>query len=373
MGKKDKGAVAPVKAKKPKRNKDKYNNKRDKKRKEANITTGGLGIENPIQPAGEYAGSNKKEKKRRHDDETPASDLQLPTTETNPAKKRKLEPVIDTAQAMEIDSEAEPDATPKKLKTKKEKKHKRDGQDLPADEEDLAPKLEKAEKKSKKDKKAKKDKKDKKKKDKKVTRYGTPESDEAHSGGEEEDQGVEKEPKEDLAATNGGETERPTPKMTKEERKAAKKLRKAETKQRRAEEAAAAAGPSSTHNDDSSAEDTQPLPKKVKKAKKAAKLEKGKKEKAAGKEEPPKTEEVSADLSERWNVQALGGGSTRQGKFMRLLGGKKHGATVASGTGDGPREHVDVDRVADDLERQFAAGIRMKYESSGQKRAGLGS
>ncbi|KAK1766086.1 small acidic protein-like domain-containing protein, partial [Phialemonium atrogriseum] len=87
---------------------------------------------------------------------------------------------------------------------------------------------------------------------------------------------------------------------------------------------------------------------------------------------PSKTEEGKADLSERWNVQALGGGSSRQDKFMRLLGGKKHGATTSNAGGNGGREHLDIGHVVNDLERQFEAGIRMKFESSGQRK-GLGA
>jgi hypothetical protein len=80
-----------------------------------------------------------------------------------------------------------------------------------------------------------------------------------------------------------------------------------------------------------------------------------------------------ADLSERWNVQALGGGAKRQDKFMRLLGGKKHGANApAAGEAKESRKRFDIGRVEQELEQQYDAGIRMKFENPGQRR-GLGA
>ncbi|KAK3327562.1 small acidic protein family-domain-containing protein [Cercophora scortea] len=128
---------------------------------------------------------------------------------------------------------------------------------------------------------------------------------------------------------------------------------------------------------------------KEKKAKKAekekaekqkAEKEKAEKEKAEKKSKPtpklPKesTHEAnpspSVGLSERWSVNELGGGESRQDKFMRLLGGKKAGAAATVG---GPaRPKLDSNHVAKELEQQFEAGVRMKYELGGQKR-GLGA
>ncbi|ELQ39135.1 hypothetical protein MCOR02_007203 [Pyricularia oryzae] len=76
--------------------------------------------------------------------------------------------------------------------------------------------------------------------------------------------------------------------------------------------------------------------------------------------------------AEQWNVSGLDGGASRQDKFMRLLGGKKAGnesASVSTGTSKGK---VDSYRSADDLQRQFDYGMKMKHEMGGQKR-GLGA
>lgn len=82
------------------------------------------------------------------------------------------------------------------------------------------------------------------------------------------------------------------------------------------------------------------------------------------------------DLAERWNVRDLGGGESRQNKFMRLLGGKKAGVAVFGTTNakekDGPRQKFDINRVSQELEKQFDASIQMKFGSGGQRK-GLGA
>ncbi|KAK3308629.1 small acidic protein family-domain-containing protein [Chaetomium strumarium] len=116
---------------------------------------------------------------------------------------------------------------------------------------------------------------------------------------------------------------------------------------------------------------------------------KGKKSKASGgsedvpKQDAPAPASTSApsaapdaNLSERWNVQQLDGGAKRQDKFMRLLGGKKQGTTNATaGTGqakDGARKRLDIGQVSQELEKQFNAGVQMKFGTGGQRR-GLGA
>jgi len=85
-----------------------------------------------------------------------------------------------------------------------------------------------------------------------------------------------------------------------------------------------------------------------------------------------------ADVSEQWNVGALGGGAARQDKFLRLLGSKKGKASASREEKDGSlhqstaRERLDMTRVNEDLEKQFVAGVRMKFDSGGQRR-GLGA
>ncbi|KAL1879080.1 hypothetical protein VTK73DRAFT_7406 [Phialemonium thermophilum] len=115
------------------------------------------------------------------------------------------------------------------------------------------------------------------------------------------------------------------------------------------------------------------------KEKRKEKMKKEKKEETVKTEpssETVKTKESKTGenpaLRERWNVQDLGGGPKRQDKFMRLLGGKKHPALTSSATeGGGQHSTLDMGHVAKDLQRQFEAGIRMKFEAGGQRK-GLG-
>ncbi|KAK3358960.1 small acidic protein family-domain-containing protein [Lasiosphaeria hispida] len=109
-----------------------------------------------------------------------------------------------------------------------------------------------------------------------------------------------------------------------------------------------------------------------------------KKKKSAKNDTPAVPRETTApvpaeDLAERWNVQELGGGSSRQSKFMRLLGAKKVGADVtaipaagAKGAVGSARPKFDINNVSNDLEKQFETGVRMKFEA-GAKRRGLGA
>jgi hypothetical protein len=88
----------------------------------------------------------------------------------------------------------------------------------------------------------------------------------------------------------------------------------------------------------------------------------------------PFVDDEARDAGDNWNVKALGGGSNRQDKFLRLLGGKKHGSSGISKPKHGSEggSKLDMTKVQDDLQRQFDAGIKMKFESDG-KRKGLGA
>ncbi|KAK4250376.1 small acidic protein family-domain-containing protein [Corynascus novoguineensis] len=122
---------------------------------------------------------------------------------------------------------------------------------------------------------------------------------------------------------------------------------------------------------------------KDKSKKEKSKKEKSKKREATGASREPAEKETpasatinapAADLAERWNVSGLGGGELRQSKFMRLLGGKKAGV-AAPGTSeakDGSRKKFDIGQVSQELEKQFDAGIQMKFGSGGQRK-GLGA
>ncbi|TVY36134.1 hypothetical protein LSUB1_G005571 [Lachnellula subtilissima] len=84
-----------------------------------------------------------------------------------------------------------------------------------------------------------------------------------------------------------------------------------------------------------------------------------------------KTEESNGQTNgaEQWNPDALSGDAARKDKFLRLLGaGKSNGA----GSSNKVSADVDLEKVQNDLERQFDAGVRMKHEQGG-KRRGLGA
>lgn len=84
-----------------------------------------------------------------------------------------------------------------------------------------------------------------------------------------------------------------------------------------------------------------------------------------------KTEESNGQTNgaEQWNPDALSGDAARKDKFLRLLGaGKSNGASSSNKVS----ADVDLEKVQNDLERQFDAGVRMKHEQGG-KRRGLGA
>lgn len=91
----------------------------------------------------------------------------------------------------------------------------------------------------------------------------------------------------------------------------------------------------------------------------------------------PNVQQPGTDLSEQWNVRGLGGGTARQDKFLRLLGGKKGSVSSSfEGTDRSPakttaRGRLDMAHVNEDLEKQFEAGMRMK-DLHGPRR-GLGA
>jgi len=116
-------------------------------------------------------------------------------------------------------------------------------------------------------------------------------------------------------------------------------------------------------------------------SKKTKKKKTAKKEKAQAElETVSEAAKVEADADERWHVRNLEGGAARQEKFLKLLGGKKAKAASTSGetkaNDSAPtaasRDRLHMGHVAEDLEKQFQAGVRMKFEQSGQRR-GLGA
>lgn len=131
----------------------------------------------------------------------------------------------------------------------------------------------------------------------------------------------------------------------------------------------------------------QPQEKDSKKAKKESKKAKeSKKTKKANKEKDNKAARdtdsagaegkdhvsSSASVADKWNVGALGGGPERQSKFMKLLGGGKAAPSPATQNSDKVRPTYDVQKSQEDLQRQYEAGMRMKFDGQGQRR-GLGA
>ncbi|KAK4203714.1 hypothetical protein QBC40DRAFT_274301 [Triangularia verruculosa] len=57
---------------------------------------------------------------------------------------------------------------------------------------------------------------------------------------------------------------------------------------------------------------------------------------------------------------------------MRLLGAKKTTPSSTSSTTTTRPGRLDINHVSAELEQQFSAGIRQKFETGGQKR-GLGA
>ncbi|WKT43374.1 hypothetical protein QSH57_008210 [Fusarium oxysporum f. sp. vasinfectum] len=108
-----------------------------------------------------------------------------------------------------------------------------------------------------------------------------------------------------------------------------------------------------------SAADISPEAKKAEKKRKRAET-KDKKEK----------EPESAAQAEQWQVDDLEGGSARQAKFLRLLGGKKAGASVAAS--HNTKGASDSTKAEADIQKQFEAGMKMKNDG-GSKRRGLGA
>lgn len=111
---------------------------------------------------------------------------------------------------------------------------------------------------------------------------------------------------------------------------------------------------------------------------KKSKKEKSKKEKEVDAPEAsaPVAKEkavATAAEAEQWNVKELEGGESRQAKFLRLLGGKKAGAAAATKVGAvSSRPHLDINKASKELEQQFEAGRRMKFDVGGQHK-GLGA
>lgn len=148
---------------------------------------------------------------------------------------------------------------------------------------------------------------------------------------------------------------------------------------------------SSSSSSDSESEDDKVTKKKAKKEKKS-KDKKEKKERKKAKKQKKKSKAKDTDSSssdsdsdsddedegkaaetnkpESWHVTDLDGGSARQSKFLRLLGGKKQGMSVPTGAG-AAKTASDSTRAEADIRRQFEEGMKIKHDG-GSHRRGLG-
>lgn len=159
--------------------------------------------------------------------------------------------------------------------------------------------------------------------------------------------------REALVDVEGDKKAKKSKKAKSEDETTDKKEKKAEKKRKRAAEVEEAAA----------VEEPSPKEKKEKKDKKVKKT----KEKKATKEDEP-----TAANAEQWHVDELDGGSARQAKFLRLLGGKKAGGAGSASTEHASKGKSDSVKAEADIQRQFEAGIKMKHEG-GNHRRGLGA
>lgn len=79
---------------------------------------------------------------------------------------------------------------------------------------------------------------------------------------------------------------------------------------------------------------------------------------------------VANHKPESWHVTDLDGGSARQSKFLRLLGGKKQGMSLAT-VGRDAKGASESSRAEAVIQRQFETGMKAKNDG-GSHRRGLG-
>lgn len=175
------------------------------------------------------------------------------------------------------------------------------------------------------------------------------------------------------AASERSVADEPAQPTTKKENKSkkAKKVKEQEPEPAIVEEKVAS---KAEEADEEQEKDTKKKGKKAEKKRKQAsdvaeaeepsvkKVKKGKKNKD--------TEETAE--GEQWHVEELDGGSARQQKFLRLLGGKRAGAASDIPTTSHAKGKSDVVKAEAEIQRQFEEGMKMKAEG-GSKRRGLGA
>lgn len=211
----------------------------------------------------------------------------------------------------------------------------------------------------------------------------------ANGKDDSDDSSVEEPPKKSKKSKKKTETIEPEPedeaqpaeKGAKEEKKEKKKSKKSSKVKSEAEDSAPETEKSSKKDKKRKREADVPEPT----AEAEAELEKSSKKKS-NKDKNSKSDKVEEKApatgdrappavadAEQWHVSGLGGGADRQAKFLRLLGGKKAGA-AAAGKGSVPssRPQIDINKATSELEQQFEAGRRMKWEMGGQHK-GLGA
>lgn len=88
--------------------------------------------------------------------------------------------------------------------------------------------------------------------------------------------------------------------------------------------------------------------------------ENGASEKKQKKKKQSKTEEPAATIAEQWNPDALTGDAVRKEKFLRLLGAGKSNGVEATSKYKSTSKATDLERVQNELEQQFEAGLKLK-------------
>ncbi|CAM0139580.1 hypothetical protein VKS41_004602 [Umbelopsis sp. WA50703] len=101
--------------------------------------------------------------------------------------------------------------------------------------------------------------------------------------------------------------------------------------------------------------------------------------KKVAQEAPPAaaTEETASGRWNDWTKASFGGDDAQKNKFLRLLGAKKSGNETSGSGSNYSNQSSAIDdnvnqKMSKELEKQFQDGLKMRKQSYGGKRGGLG-
>jgi hypothetical protein len=89
------------------------------------------------------------------------------------------------------------------------------------------------------------------------------------------------------------------------------------------------------------------------------------------------TEETASGRWNDWTKASFGGDDAQKNKFLRLLGAKKSGNETSGSGSNYSNQSSAIDdnvnqKMSKELEKQFQDGLKMRKQSYGGKRGGLG-